>query len=466
MSGHLPRTNRWLILLSVILCLVSGGIFTRSSAISSQAGVNSETGGFVSEDQDSSAFTSEETVADNDNFTDTSSDNSAGTSDTSSDRNASADISGTSDNVSSGKSGKSSGTSSKSSGKTSGSGPALSSDISAEASEGTWASSGSSWMFLIDNAPYTGWLTDTDGKQYYMDDAGIMQTGWTDIGNKRYYFDMDGILQTGTVKIDGKSYELDTDGSLKDYTAKKKSSKKKSSDSSKNSSDSKADSKSSDSESTSTDTSDSTNSDSSASVKAVALTFDDGPSSFTNRLLDCLEANNAKATFFMVGTEIDSFPDEVKRIKELGCELGNHTYDHTDLTTLSPEEISSEIAKVDERLVNLTGEGASVVRPPYGSVNDSVKAAVGTPMILWSIDTLDWKTLDVESTVEEVMNNVQDGSIILMHDIYSTSVDAAEILIPQLIEDGYQLVTVHELAAMHGQELSAGTTYGEFSSAE
>lgn len=459
MSGHLPHTNRWLILLSVILCLVSGGIFTRSSAVSSQAGVNSETGVFVSEDQDSSEFTSEERVADNDdNFTDTSSDNSAGISDNSSNKNTSADVSGTSDDASSGKTDKSSDTSSKSPGQTSGSGPALSSDISAEASEGTWASSGSNWMFLVDNAPYTGWLTDTDGKQYYMDDAGIMQTGWTDIGSKRYYFDMDGILQTGTVKIDGKSYELDTDGSLKDYTVKKKSSKKKSQDSSKDSSDSKTDSKSADSKSASTDTSD--------SVKSVALTFDDGPSSFTDRLLDCLEANNAKATFFMVGTEIDSFPDEVKRMKELGCELGNHTYDHTDLTTLSAEDISSEIAKVDERLVNLTGEGASVVRPPYGSVNDTVKATVGTPMILWSIDTLDWKTLNVESTVEEVMNNVQDGSIILMHDIYSTSVDAAEILIPQLIEDGYQLVTVQELAAMHNTELSTGTTYGEFTQAK
>ena len=164
----------------------------------------------------------------------------------------------------------------------------------------------------------------------------------------------------------------------------------------------------------------------------------------------------------MVGTEIASFPDEVKRMKKLGCELGNHTYDHKDLATLSSDEISSEIARVDEQLVNLTGEGASVVRPPYGSVNDTVKSTVGTPMILWSIDTLDWKTQDVESTVEEVMNNVKDGSIILMHDIFSTSVDAAEILIPQLIKEGYQLVTVHELASLHQTELSAGTTYGEF----
>ena len=337
MSEHLPRTNRWLIALSVILCLILGGIFTRSSAVTSQADAISDAGAFVSEDQDSAEFTSEETLTDsNDNFTDSSS-------------------------------GKLFGRTSSDSSETSPGGPALSTDISPEASEGSWASSGSNWMFLVDDKPYTGWFTDTDGKQYYMDETGIMQTGWTDIGKKRYYFDMDGILQTGTVIIDKKTYELDTDGSLKGYTPKKKSSKKKSS----------GKSATSDKSGTST------------AKKSVALTFDDGPSSFTDRLLDCLEENNAKATFFMVGTEIASFPDEVKRMKKLGCELGNHTYDHKDLAILSSDEISSEIARVDEQLVTLTGEGASVVRPPYGSVNDTVKSTVGTPMILWSIDTLD-----------------------------------------------------------------------------
>ena len=402
MSDHLPRTNRWLILLSVVLCLIVGGIFTRSSAVTSQADVSGDAGVFVSEDQDSEEFTSEKAVTDNnDNFTDDSSVKLYGTT-----------SSGSSESTESG--------------------PALSSDISPEASEGKWASSGSSWMFLVDDKPYTGWFTDTDGKQYYMDKTGIVQTGWTDIGKKRYYFDMDGVLQTGTVKIGKKTYELDTDGSLKGYTPKKKTSGKSGS------------------------------SDASTAKKSIALTFDDGPSSFTNRLLDCLEKNNAKATFFMTGTEIASFPDEVKRMKKLGCELGNHTYDHTELTTLSFDEISSEVNKVNEQLINLTGEGASVVRPPYGSVNDTVRSAINLPLILWSIDTLDWKTLNAESTVEEVMNNVKDGSVILMHDIFSTSVDAAEILIPQLIEKGYQLVTVHELAALHQTELSAGATYSEF----
>ena len=435
MSDHKPHTNRWLITLSVLLCLIFGGIFTRSSASPSQVSASNDANVFSSDDDFSDSVSESAMAGDNDNFTDTS------------------DVSSTDPSVR-----DQAAISVKKTAKNSSGGPALSSDISKEASEGVWISSGSNWMFLVNNQAYTGWLTDTDGKQYYMDDAGLMQTGWTDIGNKRYYFDMDGILQTGTLKIGKKSYELDTDGSLKDYTPEKKSSTKKSSGkkSSKTNTDSKKNS----------DSKKKTSSDTAKAQKAVALTFDDGPSSFTDRLLDCLEQNNAKATFFMVGTEIESFPDEVKRMNKLGCELGNHTYDHTDLTTLSADEITSEISKVDEKLVELTGQGASVVRPPYGSINDTVKATVGTPMILWSIDTLDWKTEDVESTVEEVMNNVEDGSVILMHDIYSTSVDAAEILIPQLIEEGYQLVTVHELAALHHTELSAGIAYGEFHNAE
>ena len=243
--------------------------------------------------------------------------------------------------------------------------------ISDGAASGVWTSSGSDWLFMVDSKAYTGWLTDTDGKTYYFNKDGIMQTGWVDADGKRYYMDLDGIMQTGVVTVDGKSYELLDDGSLKGYKAKTKkatttpTAKAKASKSKNKSSEKTAD-------------------------KYVALTFDDGPSSFTNRLLDCLEANNSKATFFMVGKEIDSFPDEVKRMESLGCELGNHTYSHVDLTTLAPEDMSAEIAGVDEDLVNLVGHGATVLRPPYGNINDSVRSTVGTPMILWSIDTLDW----------------------------------------------------------------------------
>ena len=417
MSGHFFRTNRWLVTAAVLVCILSGGLFTHSAAAPSRDHSENSTGVLIAENtKDNKSTQTTEKVTD---LKETKSIKDTG------DTEKKAAITPT-PAKSSAKEDSSSDKDQKTGNK-----------VSPEAKNGVWTASGSDWIFLVDGTAYTGWLTDTDGKQYYFDKAGIMQTGWVDVENKRYYMDLDGIMQTGDITVDGKTYHLNADGSLQGYdpsavTAQSDSSSKKSKKKKK------------------------------TTQKTIALTFDDGPSSFTDRLLDCLEANNAKATFFMVGKEILSFPDEVKRMKALGCELGNHTYDHTALATLSASDINSQISRVDQELVNLTGQGATVVRPPYGSVNDTVKATVGTPMILWSIDTLDWKTQDVQATVEEVMNNVQDGSIILMHDIYSTSVDAAEILIPQLIEDGYQLVTVHELAAAHGKELNPGITYGEF----
>lgn len=316
--------------------------------------------------------------------------------------------------------------------------------ISPEAASGIWTSSGSNWIFMVNGVPYTGWLTDTDGKRYYFDKNGIMKTGWVDDGGKRYFMDLDGIMQTGFITTDGKSYELLEDGSLKGYSAEKteEKSEKKKIPEKKGKSESAKDSEKKE-------------------KKYVALTFDDGPSSFTNRLLDCLEKNKAKATFFMVGKEVEYFPDEVKRMKKLGCELGNHTYSHSDLTTLSAENISAEVARVDELLMDTVGQGASVVRPPYGAVNSTVKSTVGTPMILWTVDTLDWKSQDPQKIVDSVVSQVENSSIILMHDIFSTSVDAAEIFIPQLIKEGYEFVTVHELAKINGIDLQPGNVYND-----
>lgn len=324
-------------------------------------------------------------------------------------------------------------------------------EVSPEAEKGVWTSSGSNWMFMVDGQAYTGWLTDTDGKRYFFDSSGIMKTGWVDDGGKRYFMDLDGIMQTGFITTEGKSYELLSDGSLKGYkAAEKKADNKKTPEQT----------KAPEKEASRKEASDSQKKKS-QKKKYIALTFDDGPSSFTDRLLDCLEANNAKATFFMVGKEIEYFSDQVKRMETLGCELGNHTYSHADLTTLAPEDMSAEIAGVDELLTELTGHGATVVRPPYGSVNSSVKETVGTPMILWSIDTLDWESQDPQKIVDTTLSQVEDGSIILMHDIFSTTVDAAEILIPQLKKQGYEMVTVHELAKRNGIQLGTGTTYSD-----
>lgn len=304
-------------------------------------------------------------------------------------------------------------------------------DASPEASKGTWMANGSNWQFIVDGVPYTGWLLDLDGKKYYFDADGIMQTGWLDEGNKRYYLNLDGVMQTGDVVIDNKTYHFLEDGSLEGYTPQKENVSQKDEETQEK-----------------------------KSQKTIAITFDDGPSSFTDRLLDCLQENHAKATFFMVGQEISYFSDTVKRMKELGMELGNHTYSHVELTGLTQEEISSEIGKTDQLLLELTGEGASVVRPPFGSINDAVKAEVGTPMILWSVDTQDWETQNTEKIVESVLENAGDGEIILLHDIFKETVDAAEIFIPKLIEEGYQLVTVHELAETHGIDLKTGIAYG------
>lgn len=353
--------------------------------------------------------------------------------------------------------------------------------VSKEASEGVWTSAGSNWIFLVNGTPYTGWLIDTDGKHYYFDQDGIMQTGWLDDGGKRYYLDADGIMQIGDITVDGEMYHLNTDGSLEnndtesrdDETKKEEGSQTEAAEENKKDDnsqdevtkkdeDSQADSTEEDKTEKDSQTDASEDNKKKGSAGAVALTFDDGPSSFTDRLLDCLEKNQVKATFFMVGEEINNFPDTVQRMEALGCELGNHSYTHVDFTTLSSEDMSAEIAGVDELLMNLVGHGATVVRPPYGSVNDSVRATVGTPMILWSIDTLDWETQDAQQTVDTVMENVTDGSIILMHDIFSASVDAVEMLVPQLISEGYELVTIHEMAKRKGVELQTGITYGSF----
>ena len=194
----------------------------------------------------------------------------------------------------------------------------------------------------------------------------------------------------------------------------------------------------------------------------IALTFDDGPSDFTDRLLDCLEANNVKATFFLAGQEVEYFQEPVKRMEELGCEIGNHSYDHPDLTTLSADDAASQLSRTDQLIQDLTGHIATVVRPPYGSYNDTVAETAARPLILWSVDTLDWETQNADSTVQNVMDNASDGQIILMHDIFKESVDAAEIFIPQLLQEGYQLVTVSELAAAKGITLENGTAYGSF----
>lgn len=196
----------------------------------------------------------------------------------------------------------------------------------------------------------------------------------------------------------------------------------------------------------------------------VALTFDDGPSIYTARILDSLEANGAAATFYMVGNRIGKYPDTVSRMAAIGCEPASHTWDHSYITKLSSSALINNLNQVDAALQSTAGVKAKTMRPPGGFINDAAKqtlAKAGLPAIFWSIDTLDWKTKNAKNTINTVLGQVQDGDIILMHDLYEASADAAAALIPELIRRGYQLVTVSEMAELRGG-MQPGGVYRQF----
>ena len=193
----------------------------------------------------------------------------------------------------------------------------------------------------------------------------------------------------------------------------------------------------------------------------VALTFDDGPSRHTPMILDTLEEYDQVATFFTVGIWVNIYPETVKRAYDLGCEIGSHSNSHADLATLSASGIISEMTITDNNLINVIGQPATVMRPPGGSFNSRVRENVGKPIIMWSLDTADWKTRNVNSTVNAVLNNVKDGDVVIMHDLHYPTAQAAQIIIPELVERGYQLVTVSELAEYRGG-MEAGKVYYNF----
>ena len=179
----------------------------------------------------------------------------------------------------------------------------------------------------------------------------------------------------------------------------------------------------------------------------IALTFDDGPSKrYTPAILDALKEYGANATFFVLGSNADNFPDILQRMVLEGNEIGNHTYSHKQLTTLSKENIEEEIIATQESIYDITHRYPDVIRPPYGSKNKTVmECAKGKRIVTWSLDTRDWHDRDAKVVVERVLKQVQDGDIILMHDLYASTASAVQELVPRLQEQGYQLVTVSDL---------------------
>lgn len=198
----------------------------------------------------------------------------------------------------------------------------------------------------------------------------------------------------------------------------------------------------------------------SADKKTVALTFDDGPSSKYNaQFLDVLARNKAHATFFMVGTMMNNCQKCVLDTYNSGNEVGSHTYNHMNIKKNNALDVNDNLKQVDDLFYKITNDHIKYVRPPYGSYSKENLVNINNPLILWNIDTEDWSHHDVDYIVNSVMENVQDGSIILMHELYETSLQALEVLLPRLYAEGYQVVSVSELANMKGKTLESGHAY-------
>lgn len=196
----------------------------------------------------------------------------------------------------------------------------------------------------------------------------------------------------------------------------------------------------------------------------VALTFDDGPNTIiTNRILDLLEQQGQKATFFVVGERINSGKarDTLKRAVSLGCEIGSHTFNHSRLTNASIAEIEKQISQTDAVIKGAISTSTNLLRPTYGAFNDHVKANVNKSLIMWSVDTEDWRSRDAKTIIEKALKEIRNGDIILMHDLYGSTAEACETLIPKLVEQGYQFVTVSELFACRDITMYTRTVYSK-----
>lgn len=196
------------------------------------------------------------------------------------------------------------------------------------------------------------------------------------------------------------------------------------------------------------------------SKKMIALTFDDGPNYNTSKVIDVLNKYDIKATFFVLGSRAINNKNILKKMADSGMEIGNHTYNHLLLTKYDENKIRSEIEDTSEVIYSATKKRPKLLRPSYGSVNNKIKKVANMPIIIWDIDTLDWKYHNSKRITSRVVNKVRDGDIILMHDIYSASFNALSNIIPILQDNGYEFVTIDELFYYKGISLENGKVYG------
>ena len=193
--------------------------------------------------------------------------------------------------------------------------------------------------------------------------------------------------------------------------------------------------------------------------KYVAFTFDDGPSKYTSEIMDILDKYNYKATFFQVGYMMKSKPELVKEVINRGYEIGNHTTDHPNLNKLSRENIIARIENNSNLLKEYTNKSMNLVRCPYGNSNSKVKEAVNYPIIYWSIDSRDWESRNADKIYNTVIKDIQDGDIVLFHDLYEPTKQAVERLTLYLYENNYKVVSVSELFKIKGKKLENHKVY-------
>lgn len=194
----------------------------------------------------------------------------------------------------------------------------------------------------------------------------------------------------------------------------------------------------------------------------IALTFDDGPSANTEKMLDVLKKHNVKGTFFVVGNRIEGSEKTLKRMVKEGHDVGGHSWSHTSLADLKKKDITYQLTKTNDTIFDVTGYKSKIMRPPYGAWNDKVKKVAkkaDLALINWNVDTEDWKSKNKKKIAKMIMKDARDGCIVLSHDLYDSTVEAMDIVIPKLKKKGYEIVTVTELLESRGGKIKAGEVY-------
>ena len=193
--------------------------------------------------------------------------------------------------------------------------------------------------------------------------------------------------------------------------------------------------------------------------KTIAFTFDDGPSLYDLDIIKALKDSHATATFFVVGSRIDNYQRSIFSMVENNMEVGNHSYNHKSLKKISETDILYQINETNSIYKTLTKKEIFLLRPPYGAYKDNISSLTNMPIILWSVDTLDWEVRDSKKVYNHIINNVNDGDIVLMHSLFETTKDAVTKVLPELYKKGYQVVSVSELAQLKGIKLESGKVY-------